>query len=255
MHASWHELRYSLRSLQNLSGIRTVHIIGDPPEWIENTQVRWSVPMQPSSLSKFRDQNTKIFIAISDESVSDDFVLMHDDVLFTKKTDPDELNGWHLCDLTDTKTMTESKHRDLTIKTMELFKDSLNYETHMPYLYNKKKMLECFKLYNPIQNALQIATMYFNRFRGESRQCRGIITNHFGVDSMKSISSDDFQWILQNERKIMNYNDHGLTRELIQYIMQKFPKQSKFEKHADIDLPGNNDYYYRLGGSGCQNCN
>jgi hypothetical protein len=76
------ELRYSLRSLENIEHWK-VFFIWWCPWWAKNiVHIKAADPYQVKSLNALH----KIKIACSDERISDDFILMNDDFYITRPT-------------------------------------------------------------------------------------------------------------------------------------------------------------------------
>jgi hypothetical protein len=76
--------------------------------------------------------------------------------------------------------------------------------------------------------------MYYNHFKdlfAEPETCEHIMTRFYGEDNTISSSSDDSQWITQKMegKKILNHNNAGLTRRLMEYLNRQFPDKSMYE--------------------------
>lgn len=76
------ELRYSLRSLENLEGVDQVWVVGDAPPWYTGPLVH-----VPPMLNKYDTVRNNLH-HIWDTDISDQFVLMNDDFFVTEKTPP-----------------------------------------------------------------------------------------------------------------------------------------------------------------------
>ena len=147
-HDNGAELRHSLRSLKYLTDFNgEVFVIGDKEDWFNNIT---HIPSNKSRRSPYEDVELKILTAINDERVPDDFILMQDDIFFTKKQKyrtlydgelPTGLPGIHKRGLERSRELLTS-----------LGKTTRNYDIHVPILINKKKRLEVHEL---IRGSLQ----------------------------------------------------------------------------------------------------
>jgi hypothetical protein len=93
----WHELRYSLRSLSNLTDKGKVYIVGDLPQWACNVV---HIPCDdPYKDNKDANLIRKLLKAC-DSDISDDFMQMSDDMLIMNKatcnafTEPVFMETW-----------------------------------------------------------------------------------------------------------------------------------------------------------------
>lgn len=138
------ELRMSLRSLENLSNIRNVYIVGEKPHWIQNVNhIHY-----PDSF-RIPDQNIcdKISTACRLSELSDDFLFMNDDHYILKKFDATTFPYFY------SKTIEEyiaSRPRDPYGIRVRNMLDHLKkggypenyYDVHTPILYNKAAFLK-----------------------------------------------------------------------------------------------------------------
>ena len=150
LFGSCDELRYSLRSLENIPH-RRVHIFGDKPIWTRNiiyhdiTQVH----------SRWRNVNRLLEAACHAEDVTDDFILMNDDFFILRPikdlpayqhgTLMDRFNeiaqeyekvSAYQCGLKEASEALSSAHRATN-----------NFELHVPIILNKQKLLPILKQY------------------------------------------------------------------------------------------------------------
>ena len=83
MGNSGNELKYSIRSLKNLSDWNgEVYVVGDSESWFNNISF-----IKPSRLmnDKYRDVYFKLGL-ILESDIADDFILMNDDFYITEET-------------------------------------------------------------------------------------------------------------------------------------------------------------------------
>lgn len=140
------ELRYSLRTLKNLKHDR-VFFVGHQPYWTQNVH-----HIETDQIGKPKHINTynNLLAACRNEEISDDFILMNDDIFIMKPLK--ELKMHHRGLIKDVLEEAYATGRvTLSIKRMERtlvylenigYKDPLCYELHIPMVINKKKYLE-----------------------------------------------------------------------------------------------------------------
>jgi hypothetical protein len=163
------ELRYSLRSLKNLPH-RNVYIIGYLPKFIRADRVK-HIPAEDPTSNKIINSIHKHSIACQTEGISEDFILMNDDIFIMKPTEV--IPRWYR------KTLKESieahpthdgyYHQSLVLTDQVLqlknIPKPLDYSVHSPIVFNKKKLTEVLEVCQKFKpNALLIKTVYGNYF-------------------------------------------------------------------------------------------
>jgi hypothetical protein len=145
-HGANEELRYSLRSLENLEGVDRVWVVGGAPEWYTGHFIHVA-PM----LNKYDTVRNNLH-AILDSDVSETFVLMNDDFFVTKKTPPLSLVEGLLL-----HRMQRFEHaqpngrytRELEITYKFLLKQvgyPLSFELHTPMVMHKEGLRQVLKM-------------------------------------------------------------------------------------------------------------
>jgi len=155
------ELRYSLRSLENIEHWK-VFIIGYKPDWITNVvHIPAEDPYEIKSLNALH----KINIACKDERVSDDFILMNDDFYIKDKTEIKYFHQWtmhnQLCERRarwNNWTYVNKLHL-----TYCLFPGWNDFSIHCPIVYNKDKFLKLQEHYDMTQGYL-LRNLYCNHY-------------------------------------------------------------------------------------------
>lgn len=210
------ELKYSLRSLENLPHGR-VWFFGGCPKWA--TPDEW-VHFQQVGESK-SDKATSTFKAICESGISDSFYLFNDDFFVMQPMDdlPYMFHAETLSEHAQTllKKSPWSKYAPrLEAASKELSNagySELNYELHVPMLFEKAKAQEAFE-----------------RFR--SPMIRSIYGNYYGVGG---VQADDCKiYELAKGRfdryKLLSTNDTTFRAGAVgTYIRQQFKKQSRYE--------------------------
>lgn len=168
------ELRYSLRSLKNLPHDR-VFFAGHQPYWTKNvTHIETDQVGKPKHVNTFNN----LLAACEHPEVSDDFILMNDDMFIMQPLK--ELPLYHrgkikdvLEEAYDTGRVTLSIQRmEKTLVYLENtgYKDPLCYELHIPMVINKKRWLTLHK--DPSLVEYNKRTLYGNFYGlgGEQRR-------------------------------------------------------------------------------------
>lgn len=137
------ELRYSLRTLQNLPH-RHVFLAGEKPNWATNV---FHIPVAQDAY-KYQNVTKNLLVAISDERLSDDFILMNDDFFVMKPLE--QLPNLHFGDMKtiieryDTRYpegspyITNMKHLYNLLRGRGI-DTPISYELHTPMVFSKHK--------------------------------------------------------------------------------------------------------------------
>lgn len=139
------ELRYSLRSLKNFPHAR-VWFAGGIPEGLRADGV---MPIEQEGISKYQKAGSTYRPICENDQISDQFWLFNDDFFIMQPIT--EYGCVYDETLFEKIIRIEDKHNGMTAYTKRLRNaakwlrengyDVLNYENHMPMLYDKKKLL------------------------------------------------------------------------------------------------------------------
>lgn len=163
------ELRYSLRAAHLNLPHRNVYLIGAPPGWIQECGV---MPHRQGSNSR-TNTTTSMRMACKDESISDPFVWMNDDI-FTMNPllvvpilnrGPIDSVIAELAPKKDQYAQGMVATKRLLIDGGFIEKNVLSYELHMPLIVHKTSMLYALKVHDDSkQGNLHKRTLYGNIF-------------------------------------------------------------------------------------------
>jgi len=255
------ELRYMLRSLEmfaefdyNVTIYSTKQI-----SWIQNANVKIVNRWYPETAKKYYggtkhyenyfDVLNKLKTASYDDDLSSMVLYTYDDVLWLKKTYIQEIGLVIAADrfqdrpefwLNPKNNKWKTTILDAIKKSKGFNIDPHIYETHLPRLYERKSIQELFKKF-PFENLkvpYAFATLYYNYFHHKPdlnyKHNNKIKTGFYGgktktVDVYSSKSHKHINKAVEGKQYI-NYNDAGLSPQLKEWIQQKFPNKSKFEK-------------------------
>lgn len=159
------ELRYSLRSLKNLTNFNgEVNIVGDGELWFNNIN---RIAMRRIHGNPYGDQIAKLRHAA--HQMPDKFIIGMDDVYCLEPTEAGFPNRGIL------ESDDSNYYRRTKLNTIELLKehgitDPLNYECHSFYLVEKDKLLQTFDiiLSHPNKDRLQWRSVYGNLFKPDT---------------------------------------------------------------------------------------
>lgn len=239
----WDELKYALRSIHANARFdyKLFLVANQLPAWasdkvhlIETTQVK-GMPF-----AKAYDSYRKLRAIIDDPRVSDEFLYTYDDTIFATpvyKTTLRTLRRSHAeikseeyirRDFPDAganwKTMLANTFKMLKAKGLPCF----NYETHMPRLFSKEKMLEVMEVFGLKEgNPAIVATLYYNyHFRTAPK----LLTRD---DKLKGeirqpLDMKDIRQLL-DAKLFVNYNDRALNEDFKTVIGNRFKDKVPFE--------------------------
>lgn len=165
----------------------TVWVIGDtPPASIENEVVHIE---HSSQLNKYEDQMSKFAMIVRQQDISDNFLLMMDDIFLLSEYRPIIYRDARYPSL---QSRAESRPQDLYRESIENTIDSLaenglptfNYELHVPIPFNKHK-----------------AIVMTNNLIGESAnmQIRSLYYNFYPMDAINAVARYDVKDIRRSE--------------------------------------------------------
>lgn len=221
---SGEELRYSLRSLENIPHDR-VFFVGGCPKWAKDII---HIPTNQTG-TKYKNTTHNIQTACYNSELSEDFILMNDDffILDTIKNPTKELN---LYMGTVQSYIDKLKKRHPTgsayIKGMEQTKeflqglgvlDPLSYELHIPFVLNKNKFLKMFELLG----VKDIPCFH-------KRTVYGNLHLKVGTDTQDVKIFFNSSFVPNKLGKFISCDDMGFCL-LHNFLLNKFPKKSIYE--------------------------
>lgn len=144
------ELRYSLRTLQNLPNVRNVWVYGGKPSFLVSKYHKRGFVQDGS---KWENSGKIFWEIINDEDVSEDFYLMMDDVFIMQP-----IQEFVNFSSSDMKTLRHSIYYDEKRNVYNWLrmhhKPTRDFDMHRPFLYNKTKVKELFPRY-PVQTCFR----------------------------------------------------------------------------------------------------
>ena len=216
------ELMYSLRSLEyNCMDYGRVFITGECPEYVDENKVVFTpaddvgVPMM--------NHWWKVQQTIDRTDISDDFVLMYDDIFFTKTVYLTDypfykrgvlgmlMTGGEVYrqNLLNTKIWLENHHYPI-----------YDFELHVPCIYNREKFSSLRNIFDPLKD------------RGQPISCRSIYANLFCPESPYRIDIKlrEKGQIVPTDFDCFSVSDNAFKYETLEYLENKYSERSDFEK-------------------------
>lgn len=233
--AQWHELKYSLRSLEmNCDFPFRVWIVGDAPKWVSK-EVN-VIKLQQRFVDPACDVASKLRAVIDHPDIGDNFVWMNDDIYFINSVGLEDIqflkaNGY----IRETTANPADIWRVNLLKTKKVLTDLnrsiYNYSTHLPFYYNKQMMKELIEKFNLEEDPHLIATLYHNYYFSH----RDPFILDVRSDNLKVASyRQDFSMIRMRDffryKKFFNHSEEGFNEKVKTILKTVFPRKSKFEK-------------------------
>ena len=173
------ELKYSLRSLEKcVSDIGRVFITGECPNFVDKSQIIWT--KENDIGAPMINHWWKVRQTIKNTDISDNFVLMYDDIFFAKQTKLTNYPFYYRGELSQAKEGTGMYQRSLQNARKWLEQHNypcLDYELHIPCVYNRDKFLKLDEAFSPIVKdfpAMAVRSVYANMFVGKTELRRDI---------------------------------------------------------------------------------
>lgn len=227
------ELRYSLRSLQNIPHGK-VFIAGYKPSWVEN--VIYIPNFQSPKQIKYRNSGSNWRKANADERLSQEYILMNDDFFIMKPVE--DILPFHQ----GSQDAFISRYLDIgsrayvagAISTKHIYKmlgrvtnkPMLNYELHLPMVFDKTKraeLSEMAKKYNPMGKPIHFRTLYGNFYNigGEK------------IEDVKILGNGHKPHLMEESPFLSTQDDSFGKSEVGEFIRSQFPEPSHYERKSN----------------------
>jgi len=246
------EIRFSLRSVEKyLKGYRNIYVVGARPAFLQNVI---HVPAQDvfdPAVNADGNMTLKILKACAISELSDNFLFMNDDFVFIKPVVAAEIPWMHKGDMKERPAQfwKEQFYRHRLLRTFETLRDrmqtTLQYDYHAPMLMNKHLFAEVMAQYDYADGiGLTFRSIYGNALQLEAEllttQKRTIYIKYSYQELLSRLEPATF----------LGYNDAGLCKSLIYFLIRNFPERSAFEKtdmedrtvEISLWLDGDRDY-------------
>ena len=223
------ELRYALRAIEkNLLNYRDIIIVSDnPPKWLKNVRIIKHPEMHRKAITLFHKWQKA-----AQNSDADNIILWTDDEVLMRKVNALSIpvlrigiesmfsyhgkSVWHRC-LRQTAGALEDKG-----------KPAFNCESHTPTTINRLKFIELEKIFEnelSVEPGVVTASLYHNYY-GSVLQDMNIFKATF--ETKTSVRSEIKA---KTEGKMfIGYSDVGFESGVKEFLQERFPDKSKYEK-------------------------
>ena len=207
-----------LRSLSNIKDLGKVYVVGESPDWLQNVEF---IPMTQGAQKGVNTRNALIKACQSD--VSDDFILMADDIYITSPMD--EIKLYHGGSLEEflgkyMSRFPKSYYTKKIEKTMGILiaDDAKHYELHVPMVINKHAALSL--LTNPELHGMMFRTLYGNTtLAGAGEYAKDV----------KYFRRTTDKWYQNTPVGCFSSDDSRFKGEVEGFLLRKFPNKSIYE--------------------------
>jgi hypothetical protein len=254
-HASWHELKYCLRSIEKHIPNARVTIMSDEHiEWVKNVELVVMPRFYPNESEYRMFENywcTLYKIYKYSESNTGKFLYVHDDMLFIKQVDP---QIFHYVALENVEQRDLERRKDRHGRTIKaaisllqpVGVDLWNAECHLPRLFEANKAYQLFDIFYILKQPTppDFSTLYYNYFYDKPDKVLSD-GNDIRASFCMEESDDSGSYIVCkkaeiydacSDKTILHYNDKGINfcpwghyilREVIEEL---FPNPSMYEQ-------------------------
>lgn len=219
------EILYSLRSVElYLKNFRNVFIIGDKPKFFNDNVTE--VPYKDIYANKNRNIMCKILRACNDERISHDFILFNDDYFLIEEIDAENYPYYYSTDLITASNYYINSYQKCIQSTLKMLTEkrmqNLYFDVHRPIIYNRyrfRKMVKAFDWEIPYGPVVKSLYCNYNNIPGVKIKDNKINYPYRADAILKAI----------NGEHMFSIGDKSLNNHMKAYLMNKFPKKSKFE--------------------------
>lgn len=234
--AQWDELKYSIRSLENLTGLSfRLWIVGDMPDWMNGQAGH--IPVEYSGETPRIDILYKHLAVINHPEINEEYIWMNDDIYLVNK-----VMYADLCLPVAVNNLSESGYDPQTIwgrdnlRTLKLLREeglpTYNYAAHIPHRFEKSKLKYLIDRYNMLEDPIVMEQIYYNFWFKDFLPYWDTLEekNNQGF----CINRPNPNWsnfLLQlRSKKYMNNSEAGMIPEFQRRLKQLFQNPSVFEK-------------------------
>lgn len=165
-HDNGQELRYSIRSLKNITNWNgQVFISGDKPEWLINA---YFIPVKKLGTTIMQDAEERTMAAVNDECLPEEFIFMNDDIYCTEKTAVE--NYHNEASFFGSKFYKLAKAQTFKRLVRLSVNDPKDYELHVPMIMTKDNRRKVNAIIRSSLRGIPLLprTIYGNLFYTES---------------------------------------------------------------------------------------
>lgn len=221
------EICIALRSIEkNAIGYRRIFIIGKIPEFLIENDVVKLISLNEFNCGKEARISQKFIWAFNNLDTTDRVVLWNDDYVLLQETDIRNIDNYYKGSLLRSNNKGYSKRLNATHDYLIRNKlPTLNYDCHVPIIYEKEKFLSIMNQWNDSKNngGFTAKSIYGNNFcQNQNKRIKDV--------KLGKGWSKQFNKILKNKRWLISYGDNALNNGLKEKLLELFPNKSSYEK-------------------------
>lgn len=234
------ELKYAVRSIALNAGFPfKLFIVADRlPDWASDELLLIEAKqVVGQKYAKAFDAVEKLKAAVGDERVDDLFIYSYDDTVFLSKVASFDFLNVAVAQLSSPEKIRAMKSgstiwKEVLSNTFERLKanklPTFNYETHLPRLFEKKRISTIIKKFGFQRRPYLFSTIYFNYFNPQPEFLLNGLPL-YKADIREPLAIRQIEEVTKG-KLFLNYNDKGLNVNLKEFLSEKFPEKSRFEK-------------------------
>lgn len=213
------EIRYSLRSLEKHGqGFNRVFITGENPGFTKNIEYNYCPDIGYATINHMH----KVRWTFQNTDISDDIILMYDDVYFMQDVQLNEYPYRYTGELYEKPNIARGFVMSMykCRKMLEnLNKPTKNYGVHCPFIYNRQKFLSLNQYWDKMNRGFYFSV---RSFYGNYHEVNGVKSKDAKVIQPRDIkiTGQDF----------FSISDFALDNGLDKYLEKLYDKKSKYEK-------------------------
>lgn len=223
------EIKYSLRSLEKHGkNYGRVFITGEKPYFI-NDQVIYNY--QPDKYIPQINHLLKVLWTFQNTDISDDILLMYDDVFFIKDIDVQNYPFYFRREETPDNFNISNTHTKSLIYTKNVLttlgKPTKDFSLHCPITYNRQKFYEFyekFKEYNDIYSkefGLSARNAYANNLEIVGEYLPDVKINRI-------LTKRDIELKIEG-RNVFSIGNNIISGGIVEFLDENYPNKSKWE--------------------------
>lgn len=194
--------------------VNNVWIVGDRTQWMTGVN---HIPAKDVPKDKNKSAWSKIRIACENKYISGDFILMNDDFIVLQKI---ESLSYYYKGIIKADSLATSVYYKTKAKILDLFLNPVDYEVHVPFIYNKQKFIELMDLYCDYYEYLH-RSLYGNHYN---------VGGEFLADNKITTEQELRVNLIMRDKPFLSLSDI-LERRITtkQLLHSAFPNKSKYE--------------------------
>jgi hypothetical protein len=243
------ELKFALRSIeQNCKFNYQILLVGDIPKWVNRDAIICLEPeikrVEPYPKAWNVIEKLKHVLKNIDTS---EMLLSYDDIVFLSPIEYEDIAKIVALKKLPTsenfKTDASKAWKEIMIFTMQALKRNnlpmLNYETHLPRLFDVQKLKEIIALFGFEKRPYLFSTLYFNWIKPKKKDITVLADNPDQKIKASVYFAGDWENVCDSLENylFLNWSEQNRTPELCKKLQELFPTPSIFEERETASKP------------------